>query len=163
MFMDPRSPYGARRPIRSRDRKRNRTRVRAENRGLLRDLNRLRRRPGRVRRVSRRGERGQVVPLLAVLLVLAGLVGMGLVHLAGAASDRARAKAVADATALAGAGGGRDAAQEVAGANAAELDHYRTDGFDVIVVVTLDGHTATARARWSPEVVGEALSDPTTP
>lgn len=91
------------------------------------------------------------MPLLAVLLVLAGLAGLGLVRLAVAASDRSACQAAADAVALAGAGGGRRAAVEVAAANGAELRSYRSDGYDVVVQVVRRGHTARARARWSPE------------
>ncbi|CAN5475061.1 hypothetical protein BH10ACT1_BH10ACT1_40910 [soil metagenome] len=91
---------------------------------------------------------GQVVPILALLLLFAGVVGVGLVHVAAAASQRAAAEAAADATALAGAADGREAAEEVAGANDARLVSYRTVGDDVLVTVERHGATGRARARW---------------
>lgn len=91
---------------------------------------------------------GQVVPLLAVLLLFAGLVGVGLVHVAAAAARRGGAEAAADAAALAGAAAGRDAAEDAARANDARLVTYRTEGDDVVVTVERHGATARARARW---------------
>ena len=100
------------------------------------------------------GERGQVVPLLAVVMVFVALVGVGLVHLAGASARRGAAQAAADAAALAGALAGESAAGEAASANGASLVSFRTDGLDVVVVVHRRDVTATARARWQPSVPG---------
>ncbi len=97
-----------------------------------------------------RGSGGQAVPILAVALLLAALVGVGLAHVAAAASQRAAAQAAADATALAGAEEGREAAVEVARANGAELVHFVQDHIDVEVTISRSGITATARARWLP-------------
>lgn len=91
-----------------------------------------------------------MVPLLAVLLLVAGLVGVGLVHVAAAASRQAAAQAAADAAALAGAADGREAAERVAAANGARLMSYEELGTDVVVRVQRQGHRARARGRWSP-------------
>jgi len=81
-------------------------------------------------------------------LVLAGLVAVGLVEVAGAASRRAAAEAAADATALAGAADGADAARRVALANGARVVAYDETGGDVAVTVLRRGVRASARARW---------------
>lgn len=99
-----------------------------------------------------------MVPLLAVMLVFAALVGVGLVHLAATAADRAAAQAAADAVALAAAGGTTVEAHTVARENGATVAAIERDGFDVEVVVRRRGHTARARARWSPERYDEALA-----
>lgn len=94
------------------------------------------------------GERGQVVPLLAVALVLSGVLAVGLVRVAVAASGRAAAQAAADAAALAGAAEGLAAAERVAADNGAAVVSYRSDDADVTVVVRRGRHRATATARW---------------
>lgn len=96
-----------------------------------------------------RTQRGQAVPLVAVVLVVVAMCGVGVVHVAGAASRRSAAQAAADAAALAGAAEGEDAARAVAEANRAELIAYRDVDLDVVVTVRRAGVTATARGRWT--------------
>lgn len=119
--------------------------------------------PGRVI-ADRASSRGQVVPLIAVVLLLAALVGVGLVHVGAAAARQSLAQAAADAAALAGAEQGREAAAGLAAANGAELVGYREevvalDAVDVEVVVRRRGHTARARARWTPTPVAPGPAD----
>ena len=94
-----------------------------------------------------RTERGQALPLLALVIVLAGGAVVVLGRLGGAAVDRARAVAAADAAALAGAAGGRAEADEAAVANGARLRRFEDLGDDVRVQVSLGDAEATARAR----------------
>ena len=96
-----------------------------------------------------RGQLGQVVPILAVVLVLAGLLALGLVHVAVAASHKGSAEAAAEAAALAGAAEGPDAARAVAEDNGARVVNYETLDADVRVTVTRMGVRASARARWT--------------
>lgn len=110
------------------------------------------------------GQTGQVLPLILIAMLLAGLAGLGLIRLAVASSRRAGAQAAADAAALAGAADGEGAARRLAAANGAEVLSYRTDGFDVEVVVRRHGVSATARARWLvvalPATLRPTPSDP---
>jgi len=94
---------------------------------------------------------GQVVPLVAVIVALAAIGVLLLGRVGEAQSARARARTAADAVALAGAADGRDAADEVASANGAEIVLWLVDDESVEVVVTVDGQQGTARAtRSSP-------------
>ena len=96
-----------------------------------------------------RGQLGQVVPILAVVFVLAGLLALGLVHVAVAASQKGSAEAAAEAAALAGAAEGQDAARAVAEDNGARVVIYQTLDADVRVTVIRQGVRASARARWT--------------
>lgn len=96
----------------------------------------------------RRPQSGQVLPLVALFLVLFGGACLLVARLGSAVLWRARAVAVADATALAGAVDGEDAARAVAEANGGELEGWeRVGGSDVRVRVRLDRAHASARAR----------------
>ena len=95
------------------------------------------------------GQRGQVVPILAVVLVLAGILAIGLVHVAVAASQKGSAEAAAEAAALAGAAEGPGAARQVASENDARVVNFVTLDADVVVTVVRRGIRATARARWT--------------
>lgn len=94
-----------------------------------------------------RTQRGQALPLLALVIVLGGGAVVLLGRLGGAAVERARAVAAADAAALAGAADGRSAATEAAAANGARVRRYEELGDDVRVRVSLGAAEATARAR----------------
>jgi hypothetical protein len=63
------------------------------------------------------------------------------------AAHLGHAQTAADAAALAGAAEGRDAADELAGANGADIDRYEVDGADVDVRVHVADGWARARAR----------------
>lgn len=98
--------------------------------------------------VVRRGDEGQVVPLVALVLVLVGAGCLLIAQLGGAAALRARAVAVADASALAGATAGERTAREVATANGARAESVeRVGARDVRVRVALGRARASARAR----------------
>ena len=110
--------------------------------------------PANVRRRSRATGRakivsdgGQLVPLYAVLVLIAGAAMLLLVHLGAVAAHRAQARTAADAAALAGAAEGREAADEVAGANGAVLESFEVDGDEVAVRVRVHDAYASARAR----------------
>ena len=90
------------------------------------------------------------MPVMAVALLLAGVLGLGLVQLAGEAARRAAAQAGADAVALAGAAGGEEAAREVARENHARVIDLTLAPGEATVTVELRGRTATARARRLP-------------
>jgi hypothetical protein len=97
----------------------------------------------------RRTERGQALPFLALTVVVAGVAVMLLGRIGGAAVDRARASAAADAAALAGAAGGRDAADSLARENGGRVLHYQQLGDDARVTVEVGDAEAVARARRS--------------
>jgi hypothetical protein len=94
-----------------------------------------------------RTQRGQALPLLALVIVLGGGAVVLLGRVLGAAADRARAVAAADAAALAGAAEGRDAAADAAAANGGRLRAYEELGDDARVRVSLGDAEASARAR----------------
>jgi hypothetical protein len=94
-----------------------------------------------------------VLPLMAAAVVVAGALAIGVVHLAVAATERARAQSAADASALAAAVEGRAAAVAAAAANGGRLQALRTVGGDVIVRVRFRRATAQARARLVPDGV----------
>ena len=104
-----------------------------------------------VGRDRRCGEVGQVLPLMAALLVVAGALALGAVHLAVAASERARAQTGADAAALAAVAAERPAAEAAASANGAQLETMRVVGDEVVVRVRFRRATARARARLVPD------------
>jgi hypothetical protein len=85
--------------------------------------------------------------MLALVIVLGGGAVVLLGRIGGAAVDRARAVAAADAAALAGAADGREAAVDAAAANGARLRHYEDLGDDARVRVSLGDAEASARAR----------------
>ena len=92
-------------------------------------------------------ERGQVAPLIAVILVCGGFLCVVVARFGVAAMTRAEARTSADAVALAGAGGGRPAADEIAGANHADIVDYQASGRDVKVRARWGDAAATAKAR----------------
>jgi hypothetical protein len=91
-------------------------------------------------------ERGQATPLLAIVVVLVGLMAMALGRLGDSATDAARARTAADASALAGAADGEGAARELAAANGARMTRFVKVGDEVEVTVRYDGAEAVARA-----------------
>lgn len=97
----------------------------------------------------RRGDEGQAVPLVAVAVLVAVLGLLVIGRVGRLAVDRAGARTAADAAALAGAAAGRDAAEEVASRNDAQLWAFVDDGRDVEVTVQHGDARATARARRS--------------
>jgi hypothetical protein len=94
-------------------------------------------------------ERGQALPFLALTVVVAGMAVILLGRLGGAAVDRARASAAADAAALAGAAEGREAAESLARANGGRVLRYQQLGEDARVTVAVGEAEAGARARRS--------------
>jgi hypothetical protein len=94
-----------------------------------------------------RNERGQALPLLALVIVVGGVAMLALGRIGGAAVERARASAAADAAALAGAAEGRDAARGVTAANEGRIVRYEVLGDDVRARVAVGEAEATARAR----------------
>lgn len=108
-----------------------------------------------------RTDRGQALPLVAIVMVFAGIACLVVGHVAGAATERGRAKTAADAVALAGAGGGEAAARQVASANGARLVRYRENGDETTVEVAVGRARAGSRAvrrgdRGSPAATGLA-------
>lgn len=97
----------------------------------------------------RRNERGQALPLLALVIVVGGMAVVLLGRLGGAAVERARASAAADAAALAGAAEGRSAARGLAGANGGRVVRYEELGDDVRVRARVGQAEASARAERS--------------
>lgn len=98
-------------------------------------------------RASTTGEGGQATPLLAAALVLAAVLALTLARHGGNVVDAATARTAADAAALAGAAEGRRAAEQLAGANGATLELFRSEGRDVVVTVRRGRVRVTARAR----------------
>lgn len=96
---------------------------------------------------STRMQRGSVTMIMAAGLVLFALLLLGVGRLAGAGSDRARARTAADASALAGAAEGCVKAAELAVANDGTLLSCRVEGDDVEVDVAVGVASARARAR----------------
>lgn len=96
---------------------------------------------------ERGSERGQAAVLLVGIMAIAVVVLLALVPVARATAAKAQAKAAADAAALAGAAEGEDAAREVAEANGAELEHWRAEGDDVWVEVSIGRAHAVAKAH----------------
>ncbi|MFN8017357.1 MAG: pilus assembly protein TadG-related protein [Acidimicrobiales bacterium] len=98
----------------------------------------------------RLGEHGQSSVLALAVLAFVVAVSLGVVTLAGAVTDRARAQAAADAAALAGAARGPQAARTLAHDDGAVLVAFeRIDG-DVRAEVQIGRARASARARWLP-------------
>lgn len=91
-------------------------------------------------------ERGSFLPLVALGLALVVVAGLLLAGFGRATGDRARAQTAADAAALAGVVEGREAAEELAAANGAELLEFRREGAEVVVRVRLGRSLASARA-----------------
>jgi Flp pilus assembly protein TadG len=102
------------------------------------------------RRIRRRGDQGQATVLVAAVLAVTVLATAGIARLGGAMVDASRAQAAADAAALAAVEGGADAAVRLADRNGARLVSVSRVGDDVVVVVEVDGASATARARALP-------------
>ena len=96
---------------------------------------------------SRAGERGSILPLVAVALAAAVFSVLVLVALAERAVLRAEAQTAADVAALAALFEGEDGAAELAERNGAHLVDFANDGPSVLVVVTLGGVEARARAE----------------
>lgn len=92
------------------------------------------------------------------MLIVTILIGLSITGAATVAAipffdavvDRQRAQNAADAAALAGVTGGSGAAAHLAAENGAELVSWRRSGRDVVVVVSVDGREATARATDAP-------------
>jgi hypothetical protein len=104
--------------------------------------------PAPLRVAARRGDdRGQATPLGAAILALALLVVAAIGPVGRALGARTQARTAADAAALAGAADGEDAADDLAGANGAELLRFTRDGDEVVVEVSVEGVRAWASAR----------------
>lgn len=99
---------------------------------------------------NRRGDHGQATVLVAAVLAVTALASVGLARLGGGMVDASRARAAADAAALAAVDGGTPAATRLAQLNGARLVSVSRIGDDVVVVVEVEGATATARASASP-------------
>jgi hypothetical protein len=95
------------------------------------------------------GEGGQAAPLVLAVIALAVVVLLALVPVVHGTTDRAHARAAADAAALAGAAEGEEAAREVAEANGATLVAWQAAGADVWVAVEVGDARAVAKARRS--------------
>ena len=105
-------------------------------------------------------ERGSVLPLMVVAVLLMGAIVVLIGRLGAAATDRAGARAAADAAALAGAADGEDSARALAAANGAEVIRFEVKGADALVEVRRGGARAVGRARRSAgEVGGRADGD----
>lgn len=92
-------------------------------------------------------DRGQATPLLVVAVGLIAVMVLSLGPMGRTVAQRAQARTAADAAALAGAAEGREAAEQVAEANGAELVSYERSGDDVTVEVVVGGVPASGRAR----------------
>ncbi len=117
---------------------------------------------------ERTDELGSLTLLFAGVLTVMGVLTLGVLRVAAAADERARAQSAADAAALAGASDGEAAARRIAVANTAELvqfeetarvgsDPQGRDLVDVFVEVHLGEAVAMATARravvpWNSEV-----------
>jgi D-alanyl-D-alanine carboxypeptidase-like protein len=108
-----------------------------------------------------RDQRGSTLPFMALAIVLTGVTVVLLGRVGEAATSRAGAASAADAAALAGAAAGRQAADELARANGAELLSYREIGNDTEVRVRLGLAEATGRARRTGDRDGGTGSGPT--
>ncbi len=97
-----------------------------------------------------RRERGQATVLLlaVVVVVVVSMVAMG--RFGARVVGIEQAQVAADSAALAGVDGGRPAAVRLATANGAVLVGFVRLGDDVLVTVTVDGVSATARASRAP-------------
>lgn len=102
------------------------------------------------RGTHRPGDHGQATVLVAAVLTVTVLASAGLARLGGGMVDASRARAAADAAALAAVDGGTSAAARLAELNGARLVSVSHIGDDVVVVVEVEGATATARASASP-------------
>jgi Flp pilus assembly protein TadG len=101
-------------------------------------------------RTRQSDDRGQATVVVAAVLTVAVLATAGLARFGGAMVDTSRAQAAADAAALAAVDGGADAAVRLADLNGARVVSVSHIGGDVVVVVDIDGATATARASIRP-------------
>ena len=106
------------------------------------------------RRCFGRDEAGSVLPLMALAIVVLGGAVLLIGRLGVATTDRAGARAAADAAALAGAAEGEGPARELAAANGAQVRHFEAQGTDAVVEVELGTARAVARARRSHGAVG---------
>jgi Putative Flp pilus-assembly TadE/G-like len=118
-----------------------------------------------------RRERASVTLLFAGVLTVLGVLALGVIRVANAADERARAQSAADAAALVGASEGEPAARQIASANHGELtqfvetalpgpDPQGRDLVDVFVEVHLGEAVAMATARravvpWNSEVAND--------
>ena len=100
----------------------------------------------RVRQRCQNGQRGSAARVVLAALVLCVAMLYGVSRLGSAVIALQRAQSVADLVALAGVTEGRAAASEVAGANAATLEHWGVDAGVVSVQVRRDGVVAGAAA-----------------
>jgi hypothetical protein len=91
---------------------------------------------------------------MALAVLLAGAAALMIGRLGAAATDRAGARAAADAAALAGAADGEVSARDVAGAGGAEVSAFEATGTDAKVEVQLGTARAVARARRSHGTLG---------
>ncbi|MCB0968563.1 MAG: hypothetical protein KDB37_17155 [Ilumatobacter sp.] len=87
---------------------------------------------------------------LLVAVAITTAVLLALVPVVADLGDRQRAQHAADAAALAGVSGGRSAASTLASANGGALVSFTERGDDVVVVVRVGDHDATARATDGP-------------
>lgn len=88
--------------------------------------------------------------VVAVGFVFAAVVLVGIRQISDAATQRARADAVADMVALAAVTGGRQGAEAVSASNEAELVSFERRGEVVVVVVRRSAVRAVAAARGVP-------------
>jgi len=93
---------------------------------------------------------GQAVILMIAVLAVVGTLAVAVVTTGRALWLRQRAHIAADAAALAGITGGRPAAERLSALNGGALVSFVEDGDDVVVVVDVGGHRATARASDGP-------------
>src|SRR5262245_19310083 len=96
--------------------------------------------------MTRRSERGQAVPFAAAATAFAVVLTLAVARLAGDLVDGARARTAADAAALAAVHGGREAAEQLAGAHDGPVDGWAPVGRDVAVTVRVGPAVVTARA-----------------
>lgn len=99
---------------------------------------------------SKRAEQGSVTLVVAVGFVFAAVVLIGIRQISDAATQRARADAVADLVALAAVTGGRQGAEAVSASNEAQLVSFERRGEVVVVVVRRSAVRAVAAARGVP-------------
>lgn len=122
---------------------------------------------------ARRHDRGQATVLYAVVIVLAALALIPIVRLTNATAERGGAQTVADVVALAAAeapdGRRRAVADDLARRNGATVHAFTetplgTASVDIVVVVRVGDHEATATARrtttWVPPANPPARWDP---
>lgn len=101
-------------------------------------------------RARNRVDGGQAVMLVLAVAVVIVVVAMAAARFGARVVHREQAQAAADAAALAGVDGGRPGAARVASANHGTLVSFEARGDDVVVVVTVAGERATARATRAP-------------